>query len=127
LQSFSAKRLVPTVVVVYGTLMPFTNSILAYIILGTSVNFLIFIGGIVIIVGVIVVSYARYKEQQLTVSTATAVENVPKEEQHQELQDEHHIDDNTTDHAHETVSQEHNDEDHNSGTSQPVVISITKQ
>lgn len=50
-QTYSTQRLVPTVVVVYGTLMPFTNSILAYFILGTTIHYLIFTGAVLIIAG----------------------------------------------------------------------------
>lgn len=60
-QNYGSAKLGPTLVAIYNTVRPFTNSVFSYFILKTEINYLIFIGAGIIITGVIITSVARAK------------------------------------------------------------------
>jgi len=87
--SVSSKRLGPTITVIYGCVLPFFLSILSHFVLHTAINYFIFIGAVIIIAGVLMVSIARYRESKIgSVTTSNGGNSKGSNESHIELQED---------------------------------------
>jgi drug/metabolite transporter (DMT)-like permease len=79
LGTLASKLVKPTVVVIHGTMLPIWTNILSFILLGEIIPWYAAVGATVIITGVILVAYAKYKENKDAMAKSLAEQQLEPE------------------------------------------------
>jgi len=72
--TYANKRIAPTIVSVYYTILPIFSAGLSFLIYGQTISWMSSIGCLIIVVGIVVVAYAKYKESIVVIPPVKVVE-----------------------------------------------------